>query len=114
MASSSLQARHGLTALLNYLAGAMIYVRREYSERISLLRVSWIAASTSRHSTPRVSDSLVSGVGQEEEGLPEPSTESMEKFREREEGLEHGMQYAMSGSDTWKSQAGSLSRHLPC
>eukprot|EP00435_Cladocopium_sp_Y103_P070987 s205_g36.t1 len=38
----------GLQALLNYTAGAMIYVRREYSERINILRASWIAASHAR------------------------------------------------------------------
>ena len=38
------QALSGLQALLNYTAGAMIYVRREYSDRINILRASWIAA----------------------------------------------------------------------
>ena len=38
------EALTGMQALLNYTAGAMIYVRREYSERINILRASWIAA----------------------------------------------------------------------
>lgn len=38
------EALSGLQALLNYTAGAMIYVRREYSDRINILRASWIAA----------------------------------------------------------------------
>lgn len=41
-------ALSGLQALLNYTAGAMIYVRREYSDRINILRASWIAASHAR------------------------------------------------------------------
>ena len=29
---------------MNYVGGAIIYVRREFSERFNTLRVSWIAA----------------------------------------------------------------------
>ncbi|CAE7649958.1 unnamed protein product, partial [Symbiodinium sp. CCMP2456] len=42
------KAKAGLQALMNYVGGAMIYVRREYSERFNTLRVSWIAASHAR------------------------------------------------------------------
>ena len=38
------EAMTAMQALLNYTAGAMIYVRREYSDRINILRSSWIAA----------------------------------------------------------------------
>ena len=33
--------------------------------------------------------------GAQEEGVPEPSTESMEKFREREEGLRHDLNHVV-------------------
>ncbi|CAK9035652.1 unnamed protein product [Durusdinium trenchii] len=39
------QVKAGFQAILNYSAGAMIYVRREYSDRIQLLRTSWLAAA---------------------------------------------------------------------
>ncbi|CAE7940187.1 unnamed protein product, partial [Symbiodinium sp. KB8] len=38
------KAKAGLQALMNYVGGAIIYVRREFSERFNTLRVSWIAA----------------------------------------------------------------------
>ncbi|CAJ1405669.1 unnamed protein product [Effrenium voratum] len=42
------QGKAGFLATLNYVGGAMIYVRREYGDRISVLRTSWIAASIAR------------------------------------------------------------------
>eukprot|EP00434_Breviolum_minutum_P002803 symbB.v1.2.002464.t1/scaffold99.1/size346285/20 len=47
-ANLSTQALAGFQALLNYVAGAMIFVRREYSDRINVLRASWIAAVHAR------------------------------------------------------------------
>merc|ERR1719502_1280584 len=35
------EARKGLTALLNYVGGGLIYVRTHYAERIRILNESW-------------------------------------------------------------------------
>lgn len=75
----------GMQALLNYTAGAMIYVRREYSERINILRASWIAASHARlaeqeeaangqHGQPLASMDRLQPAALE--GDPEPSSNS--------------------------------------
>ncbi|CAJ1404465.1 unnamed protein product, partial [Effrenium voratum] len=41
----SANARHGLAAILNYIGGAFIFIRREYSGRINLLLSSWTDAT---------------------------------------------------------------------
>ncbi|CAK9035702.1 RNase H domain-containing protein [Durusdinium trenchii] len=67
------QVKAGFQAILNYSAGAMIYVRREYSDRIQLLRTSWLAAMHAR-------------LGQDEEKDFTNDDKELEKFR-NDEGL---------------------------
>eukprot|EP00439_Symbiodinium_sp_Y106_P016127 s5481_g2.t1 len=65
------KARAGLQALMNYVGGAMIYVRREYSERFNTLRVSWIAASNARVTDEDEQLARPEGAGDEAEDAAE-------------------------------------------
>jgi len=64
------KARLGLTAILNYVGGAYIYIRREYASRIRLIQRSW-GIATKKVSAEEEAQAKAAQAAEMDDDLPE-------------------------------------------
>eukprot|EP00931_Biecheleriopsis_adriatica_P078393 TRINITY_DN5185_c0_g1_i1.p1 TRINITY_DN5185_c0_g1~~TRINITY_DN5185_c0_g1_i1.p1 ORF type:complete len:1127 (+),score=272.86 TRINITY_DN5185_c0_g1_i1:63-3443(+) len=81
----SSKAKIGLAAILNYVGGAFIYIRREYSGRIKVIQSSWKVANNRAKEMTEMGGAGEDEAGEEKEGEDEVEEKEVNEGEQKEE-----------------------------